>query len=208
MSAINRKIRNFMLEDTASVDSAIVLLASMGKPNLHKRIVGLVARKRDSSISRNKSFQSALSADAKEFSLFLEQAKKQSGKLFNNASQNYNHEFHIWSKAVLKHKNGEDIPELIELPSNFGNGELIQQESFAVNIYPNPANDIIVIDFIFDNSIQMDILSLEGSIVKTYILLPATLNKLDVSQLKPGTYLLNFTDDDIILKSEKVSIFH
>lgn len=66
-------------------------------------------------------------------------------------------------------------------------------EMESLNIYPNPVEDFLVINNIFDRPQKIEIYSITGRILKS-INLDSANNEVDVSSLNPGVYILK-TDD-------------
>lgn len=73
--------------------------------------------------------------------------------------------------------------------------EPIEKRSLELSIYPNPAEQITNLRFPFywDQEIKIEIINLVGSTIKTYDHIIANQYKLDVSDLKSGTYIVRCT---------------
>ena len=66
-----------------------------------------------------------------------------------------------------------------------------------INIYPNPANNLIH----FSTKSNVEIMNLTGRVVASYI----NVSTIDISQLPEGIYLANFLDDKgVIIQRSKV----
>ena len=66
-------------------------------------------------------------------------------------------------------------------------------EMEPLNIYPNPAEDFLVINNIFDRPQKIEIYSITGKILKS-VNLDSANNEVDVSSLNPGVYILKTED--------------
>jgi hypothetical protein len=66
-------------------------------------------------------------------------------------------------------------------------------EMEPLNIYPNPVEDFLVINNIFDRPQKIEIYSITGRILKS-INLDSANNEVDVSSLNPGVYILKTED--------------
>lgn len=71
----------------------------------------------------------------------------------------------------------------------------------ALKLYPNPANDILQIEYTGDqsNSLTMEILDLQGRVLlKSYLQNRKT--SIDVTNIKAGIYLCRLQDSEVIVR--------
>ena len=76
--------------------------------------------------------------------------------------------------------------ELEVVVKNVGNAEIIENTSDKLVIYPNPANDLLVVDVGFDAD-EMSILDIYGKLISTHLIINQH-NELNISSLASGTY--------------------
>lgn len=92
------------------------------------------------------------------------------------------------------------LAEITEANANFGysntknfcvdvNGIDEKTAEYLVNIYPNPAEDVLMIEALGEEDLEISLLSLSGQILSTEVLTNSSL-KLDVSPFSQGVYLL------------------
>ncbi len=72
-----------------------------------------------------------------------------------------------------------------------------------LNLYPNPANQILYLDF--DEAVEIRLFSSDGSLVKQAQLSPIQ-NQLDTSNLPSGVYLYQLFQEDELLDGGKIEI--
>ncbi len=106
------------------------------------------------------------------------------------------------SKAMfllnLNHNPNEEIMEsyTIKLYSD-GLTHMIENQIFFVSISPNPANDILLVNFNEKQilPVELSIMNLSGSIVFTYILDKKS-NQLDIANVSQGMYFIRIIDKE------------
>jgi hypothetical protein len=79
---------------------------------------------------------------------------------------------------------------------------------FEVTLVPNPASDYLRIDFssMLTESINLDVISIDGRVVKTIIIPEASLSyELDCTDLSEAVYFIRLKSDNYIL-SKKLQI--
>ncbi|TNJ43783.1 T9SS type A sorting domain-containing protein [Tamlana fucoidanivorans] len=78
-------------------------------------------------------------------------------------------------------------------------------DTYYISLHPNPAHSILYLKFESNTSksLKADIISMDGKHVKSTILSNHTETPLDVSQLAPGIYTINYYADTILVVSKK-----
>lgn len=95
--------------------------------------------------------------------------------------------YKLWTKTLTITSN-QELTVKLKQDSNFGTGEEIKH---AVNLLPNPAHGKVSIEA--DDLYRIDFISLDGRIVMQHQM--ETLREtIPVTSLKPGIYLLRFTN--------------
>lgn len=74
-----------------------------------------------------------------------------------------------------------------------------------ISIYPNPTSDLLHINFSDQKNYQLKLMDVTGRILKVYDNLN-TATQLSTSSLRSGIYLLQFTNDDGIVYTQKVLV--
>jgi hypothetical protein len=86
---------------------------------------------------------------------------------------------------------------IIFLYYNYYTNSMIEMKTLkkAVDLYPNPCSDIINIGISTDEliSLKLNIIAFDGKIIRTFY---GNNNSIDVSDLKPGAYMLRFSDGE------------
>jgi len=79
--------------------------------------------------------------------------------------------------------------------TKFGNDFLAvtKNEDINVSVYPNPANNTVTINTNMDDEATLEILTLEGKVVKSEVL-KSNSTEVNVSDLTNGIYLLNISN--------------
>ena len=74
-----------------------------------------------------------------------------------------------------------------------------QLDNISINIYPNPANDFIVIQVnsLVKKSINVELFDITGKIIQKSIIYPgSTITHLDTRSLHNGQYIVRFTSNN------------
>jgi hypothetical protein len=109
------------------------------------------------------------------------------------------------SNGVIYNPSGEDCEYyLTHLAIN-----KTESKKIAINIFPNPAKDVLNVNFSnsFTNNVNINIYSLSGLLIKT-IEIPAgiTSKSIDIHQFSSGMYFYNISANSNILNSGKFII--
>ncbi len=101
---------------------------------------------------------------------------------------------------------GDDTLLSQTLPACLGVGIEKPRVDESVKIYPNPANDYVMIDFsVENNNCVVTMMDIEGRVIKQIKNVKGNQLKLDVSELVKGVYILNITNENKkVLRNEKI----
>ena len=91
-----------------------------------------------------------------------------------------------------------DFLHLDDLSLSFVSAALTEVEAISMSLFPNPANDILNIQFnemITGESVELFILDMTGKIVLNQVILDQEVT-VDVQALEPGTYIAKFMTQD------------
>ena len=103
--------------------------------------------------------------------------------------------------------NGDTIPypvfiEYLEIPVGYSAG--IEGETFqSIEVHPNPANDILTINLQNQTIAMVQIFSIDGQLIKEISIAD---NKIDVSNLASGQYILSVFDQENNYKSKFIKL--
>ena len=72
----------------------------------------------------------------------------------------------------------------------------IDKNNKKINIYPNPAKDFIIIDNSINNILKIDILNINGMLIKSFSPADKKIIKLSVSDLPKGIYIVRINNEE------------
>jgi len=210
-SLINAYARYTLSQDTIVLDSLADVLNRASNTQYQLRIAALLSRVVDSS-ARQKSMRFQLSKNGDQFLKFQADLKGQ-GKIKQMALQNPQHEYHIWALAEERKQSGVDIPAKLQLPKTESSTKSTEMLSSVdnfdgmFNVFPSPASDNIWIESNdFEGYIKIQLLDLNGKVVKSTKVSFSSQSLIDVSNLSGGIYILRIGNENQEYQQEKISI--
>src|SRR5690606_28204267 len=77
---------------------------------------------------------------------------------------------------------------------------------FNISLYPNPSHSFLTIkaENTLNSDLKVDIISLDGKIVKTILISTYEPQDIDISYLSQGLYILNFYSNNMHIASKKL----
>lgn len=82
----------------------------------------------------------------------------------------------------------------------------IEANNFSISMYPNPANTVVnvTLDNLLNDSVVVEIVSIDGKKIRTVQLSNNQNTTLDISMLSDGLYITNFYANSVLIASKKL----
>lgn len=79
-------------------------------------------------------------------------------------------------------------------------------DTYSISLFPNPSNTVINLTFESNHTqtIKVNILSMDGKLIKTTSISNYATNQMDISDLSTGIYLTNFYSGNALIASKKL----
>ncbi len=206
-SVLSDYVRLQLLQDTIGIDSIVSVLNTYGSANDQIRMLAVLARRGDSLFGKD--LQQRLSPLAEDYLKFNRELKRVEGKYIEAALKNPKSPYHIWAMAAKKAKDGSAIPNPIELPEKRIRFTDETGNQNVLNIFPNPADQLLNLKLDGEGQIQVEIYDVKGSLIKSLTLNGENQShKIPIQELKNGVHIIKVTGQNEVLGTEQIIIQH
>jgi hypothetical protein len=114
--------------------------------------------------------------------------------------------FNFYSDDIENNREGWMIDNIRLYSKDVGSGSEIETHK-EFSVYPNPTKSSLAIEFTESyKDLKLEIVNLQGQLVKDYSSEEASLIQLDLSDLKKGVYFMRVNNDGQCMGTEKIMI--
>ncbi len=205
--SINSYIKAELKKDTCSIAKIIQLLNYSDNNLSQLRKIAFLSKFGINNLNID---TASLKLDSKEkqFLGFMYDLENGNENNLENSKLDANHPYFMWTHAYFAKSQGSEIPAPLILPAKRVKFTADNQEEMDLTVYPNPADNQLIIKYKGDEIIDVRLFDLKGSLVKTLTLNGENRITLPVQDLLDGVYILKVFKNGRELGSEKISIQH